>query len=142
MAHSKSKNWIHLVITTKHRQALIHPSAAPKIHQLLRTRLIEAKCYVRAVNGMPDHVHLLFLLNPQKALSAVVQQLKGGSSCLINQSNWLPYRFSWGTGYGAFSVSESGVERVNNYILNQQRHHTKRDFDAEWEMLLRVHELE
>jgi putative transposase len=37
-------------------------------------------------------------------------------------------KFAWQTGYAAFSVSESGVEKVFEYIKNQKSHHEKKYF--------------
>lgn len=69
MPHSFNKIWIHAIWATKERQPLIEPHAEKKIHDILREELREAGCPVRIVNGMADHVHLLFLLNPQKSIA-------------------------------------------------------------------------
>jgi REP element-mobilizing transposase RayT len=61
---------------------------------------------------MPEHVHCLFLINPQKSVAGVIKQIKGGSSHLINQNNLANYKFAWQTGYAAYSVSESLVGKV------------------------------
>lgn len=142
MAHSKSKNWVHLIFVTKYREPLITPAAEPFIHESLRRQLLGMNCPVEAINGMHEHIHILFLLHPQKALSDVVKQVKGGSSHAINQSNLLPYKFTWATGYAAFSVSESGVPIVKKYIQNQKEHHKKRNFDKEYQAFLKVHGLD
>ncbi|MEY3050523.1 MAG: hypothetical protein RLY31_308 [Bacteroidota bacterium] len=142
MAHSLSKNWIHLIFSTKNRAPLITPSAERFIHEQLRHQLISMNCPVDCINGISDHVHLLFLLHPQKALSGVVKQLKGVSSQVINQSNLIPFKFTWGVGYAAFSVSESGVPVVRRYIRYQKEHHRKRSFDSEYLDFLKLHGVE
>lgn len=35
-------------------------------------------------------------------------------------------------GYGAFSYSHSHIDKVYNYILNQQEHHKKKTFREEY----------
>lgn len=100
------------------------------------------QCHVETINGMREHVHLLFLLSPQKTLSEVVKQVKGGSSHAINQSGLLVNKFAWGTGYAAFSVSESSVSVVKKYIVHQKEHHKKRVFEIEYQEFLRLHGLE
>jgi hypothetical protein len=45
--------------------------------------------------------------------------------------------FSWQEGYAAFSVSSSQVPVVKKYIRNQEEHHRKRSFEAEFVALLR-----
>ncbi|MEZ4927643.1 MAG: IS200/IS605 family transposase [Saprospiraceae bacterium] len=139
MAHSKAKNWIHLVFCTKNREHFITPKAEPKIHQYLRDELRNMKCPVDSLNGMSEHIHILFLLHPQKSLSQVVRQLKGGSSHAINYSNLLPCKFAWSLGYAAYSVSESGVSAVRRYIQNQKEHHRKRSFIREYQEFLSLH---
>ena len=50
-----------------------------------------------------------------------------------------PAGFSWQSGYGAFSVSESNVEQVKLYIANQEEHHRKMTFQEEFRLLLKRH---
>ncbi|MBX2930034.1 MAG: IS200/IS605 family transposase [Saprospiraceae bacterium] len=142
MAHSKSKNWIHLIFSTKNRGPLITAEVEPAIHEQLRHQFIKMNCPVDTINGISDHVHILFLLHPQKALSDVVKQVKGASSHFVNHSDLMPYKFAWGVGYAAYSVSESGVPAVRKYIQNQKEHHRKRSFEEEYQAFLRLHGLE
>lgn len=88
---------------------------------------------------MPEHVHLLFLLNPQKAIADVLKQVKGATSHWINQQDFVEAKFAWQGGYGAYSVSESQLEKVYNYILNQKDHHKKQSFVKEYENFSRLH---
>ena len=95
-------------------------------------------CHIEIVIGMPEHVHSLFLLNPKKTIIEVLQQVKGGSSHTITHNNLIAEKFSWQTGYAAFSVSESAVEKVYSYIKNQKLHHTKRTFAEEYDEFLKL----
>jgi len=142
MAHSKSKNWIHLIIGVKNREPLLNMAVEAYIHNQLRQQLIGMNCYVDSINGIADHVHLLFLLHPQKALSEVVKQIKGANSHALNQSDLMREKFAWAVGYGAFSVSESGVPTVRKYIQNQKEHHRKKTYEEEYQAFLHLHRLE
>nr|WP_317047779.1 hypothetical protein [Pleomorphovibrio marinus] len=51
-------------------------------------------------------------------------------------------KFQWQEGYGAFSYSHSQVERIYNYILNQEKHHRKKSFRVEYLELLRKFEID
>lgn len=141
MPHSYTKIWIHAVFGTKNREPLIVASVKAEIHALLRQQVEEMDCKLLAINGMPDHVHLLFLLNPQKSIADIIKQIKGASSHQINQTGLVDGRFAWQTGYGAFSVSESGVEQVQQYIKNQEQHHAKMTFEQEYQRFLKLHAL-
>lgn len=141
MSNSFYKIWIHAVWTTKNREPLIHKNIEMKIHHYIRQQLIESGCPVRIVNGMPDHVHCLFLMNPNKTLSEIVKQVKGSTSHFINQQNIVSQKFSWQAGYGAFSVSESGKEKVFEYIKNQKKHHERRNVLQEVEAFVQLHDV-
>ena len=45
-------------------------------------------------------------------------------------------RFEWQRGYGVFSYHRSLVDTVYHYIQNQEAHHQKRTFRAEYLELL------
>jgi REP element-mobilizing transposase RayT len=141
MSHSFNKIWIHAIWATKERMPLIHNSIEQKVYQFMSNQLREQGCPVRIINGMPDHVHCLFLLSSQKSIAEVIKQIKGSSSHFINQENLTIDKFSWQTGYAAYSVSESGVEKVFQYIQNQKEHHQKKSFQEEYDEFLKLYGL-
>jgi len=98
MPHSFNKIWIHAIWSTKERLPLIHSSVAPKLYQYISEQLGELDCQPHLINGMPDHVHCLFLLSPQKSIAEVIKQIKGSSSHFINQNNLIADKFAWQTG--------------------------------------------
>ena len=141
MSHSYNKIWIHAVWSTKERLPLIKPKIETTIFSFISNQFKESGCPVRIINGMPDHIHCLFLMNPQKSISEVIKQIKGSSSHFINKENLINEKFSWQTGYAAFSVSESSVDKVYKYITNQKPHHQKQTFQKEYEEFLELHDL-
>ena len=104
MAHSYNKIWIHAVFSTKNRLPLIVPVTETKIYNNFKEQLTELGCKTSIINGMPNHVHLLFLQNPAKSISDILKQIKGSTSHWINEQNLIAAKFAWQTGYGAFSV--------------------------------------
>ncbi len=139
MPHSFNKLWIHAVWATKDRYPLVTNTYEKQIHSFIRQQLTELSCPVRIINGMPDHVHCLFLLNPQKSIADVIKQVKGGSSHAVNEQNLMQHKFAWQTGYAAFSVSESQLDRVFQYIQNQKQHHTKKTFMQEYDEFMKAY---
>ena len=89
-----------------------------------------------------EHVHALIDLPTSKSIEEAVQLPKGSSSHWINQNRLLRGRFSWGRGYGAFSVSHSHVNQVAAYIAGQEAHHRKKSFGKEFELFVRKYGLE
>ena len=142
MSHSLSRIWIHAIWSTKDRLRLIHPPAEPLIYDFLKGQFQEMSCPVKAINGMPEHIHVLFQLNPQKSLADVIKQVKGSSSHYINQQNLIPDKFSWQTGYAAFSVSGCSVDKIAYYIYSQKEHHAQKSFQSEFNEILIDHGFE
>ncbi|MCB9309034.1 MAG: IS200/IS605 family transposase [Lewinellaceae bacterium] len=141
MPHSYNKIWIHAIWSTKGRLPLLHPSIENKVYQFISEQLREQGCPVRIVNGMPDYIHCLFLLNPKKSMADIIKQIKGSSSHFINQSNLISEKFGWQNGYAAFSVSQSVFERVFHYINNQKQHHSKTSFIQEYDDFIKLNGL-
>jgi putative transposase len=94
------------------------------------------------INGMPDHIHLLFGLRPIQSLSDFMKQVKQDSSKWTNLNKLVIGKFSWQEGYGAFSYSKSQVPRITHYIQDQQEHHKKQSFSEEYLSLLRIHDID
>ncbi|GAB3927463.1 IS200/IS605 family transposase [Larkinella terrae] len=137
MSHSKTKIWIHAVFSSKDRQPLIQKKVRMILYPLIREQLTASGCYVDCINGVEDHIHILFLLNPQVAISDLMKHVKGSSSHEINRQNLIPEKFAWQTGYGAFSISESQIGRVRQYIANQEQHHRKMTFAEEYSQFMK-----
>jgi putative transposase len=140
--HSFNKIWIHAIWATKERMPLISGAIEKTVYEFISAQLREQGCPVRIINGMPDHVHCLFLLSPQKSIAEVIKQIKGSSSHYINQNNLISEKFAWQTGYAAYSVSESSVEKVFHYIYNQKKHHQKKTFQQEFDRFLKLYGVE
>ncbi|MGN6246845.1 MAG: IS200/IS605 family transposase [Ginsengibacter sp.] len=142
MSHSFNKIWIHAIWATKEREPFINLNVEEKLHEFIKGELNSQGCRVGIINGMPDHVHCLFLLNPNKPIAEVIKQIKGSSSHFVNQNNLVKEKFSWQTGYAAYSVSESVFEKVFKYIQNQKTHHQKKTFQQEYEEFIRLNGLD
>lgn len=142
MSHSYYKIWLHVVFSTKNRELVLYPPIESAMHTFLRQELITLGCPVRIINGMPDHLHLLFLQNPTRSVADIIRQIKGSSSHWINAEAPLTQKFAWQKGYGAFSVSESQLEKAALYIKNQKNHHAKLSYEKELEGFLKLHKIE
>lgn len=141
MSHSYNRLWIHAVLVTKFRRPLIGSKIESKVYSYLKEELKKMKCQPTIINGVSDHIHILFILNPDKSVADVIKQLKGGSSYFINSQKLLSTKFQWNRGYGAFSVSQSGSIPVFNYIKEQKQHHEKVKIGEEIKSLVTLHGL-
>lgn len=138
MQHSFNKIWVHTIWSTKGRLPLIDPRFEDVLFNFIGEQLREAGCPARIVDGMPDHVHCLFVLNPLRSISEIVKLVKGGSSHYLNGTNLTKEKFAWQKGYAAYSVSESQLEKAFHHIRNQKQFHQTKSFDNEFESLLRL----
>ena len=141
MPHSLKKIWIHAIWTTKDRLPLIEDIYEKTIHNCIENQFHALGCSLKIVNGISNHVHCLFLLNPKISISDIIKQVKGSTSHHINQNNLCSSHFSWQTGYAAYSVSESTAQKVFFYIHNQKEHHKSKTFNDEYEDFIKIYKL-
>lgn len=132
MANTYTQIHIHLVFAVKHRDGLIHPSFKDELYQYITGIIKHHNHKLMAINGMPDHIHILIGMRPSQSLSDLLQDIKGNSSKWINENKFLKVKFEWQEGYGAFSYSKSQVDSVIKYINNQERHHAIKTFREEY----------
>ncbi len=132
MSHSATNVLIHFIFGTCSRAPLIKPEMQAALHAYLGGIIRELGGVALSINGMPDHVHLLVRMPSTCSVAEVARLVKTNSSRWVHE-RWPEFKhFGWQRGYGAFSVSESGVDVVRQYILQQQQHHTKRSFREEF----------
>ncbi len=142
MPSTFTQNFYHTVFSTKHRANLITPALEARLYPFLGGIVRDLRCTLLAVNGMPDHVHLLIRYRPDLSHSELLQQIKGRSSKWVNETFSEFGHFSWQEGYGGFTVSQSAVPAVETYIACQKEHHERQDFQTEFLELLRLHGVE
>jgi putative transposase len=113
----------------------------PELFRHIRENALKKDIHLDFINGHLEHVHALVSLRGEQTISKVAQLLKGESSHWANQQNLLPGKLEWQDDYAGFSVSESQVNMVREYIKNQEEHHRTKSFGEEYAALLRAHGL-
>lgn len=131
MANTYTQIYIHIVFAVKGRQNLISNNWKDELYKYITGITINEGQKLIAINGMPDHIHILVGLKPNKALSDLVRDIKANSSRFINEKRWINGKFEWQTGFGAFSYNHSQLTNVINYIQNQEEHHKVKIFKEE-----------
>jgi len=133
----------HIVFSTKNRQPLITGEVKSRLYEYIGGTIRKQGGIALAINGMSDHLHVLAKLRADKAVSDVLRDLKANSSGWMHKVFPELKDFSWQNGYGAFTVSASQIEKVKEYIANQEKHHQKiGSFRDEFIKLLRANEIE
>lgn len=126
MANTYTQIHIQAVFAVQNRKSLIFNQWEENLHKVITTILQEYGHKMLQINGMPDHVHILFGMRPTQSLSDLMKYVKQRSSSWINDERLVGGKFSWQEGYGAFSYAKSQLPQVIRYISNIKKSITKR----------------
>src|SRR5262245_51978434 len=129
----------HLVYSTKHRLPQITADIRARLWEYLGGIVVGNGGIPIQIGGTDDHVHLLVTFRKHPALAHFMRTLKAGSSSWVHDTFRKAHEFQWQAGYGAFTVSHSGIDVVREYILKQDAHHRKQSFQDEFRALLVKH---
>ena len=129
--------WLHCVWNTKCRK----PVLVKEIREKLFGHIIEYSkskdIFIDKIGGYNEHIHCLISLGSEQSISKIMNLIKGESSHWLNSNKLITEKFEWQDDYFAISVSESIVDNVRRYILNQESHHTRKSFQAEIEEIIK-----
>jgi putative transposase len=115
----------HAVWSTKDRQPLIDSTWEKDLYGYLWGKATALECIPHAINGMPEHMHIVLSIPPRLTVAIIIGHLKGASSHRINEQ-FLAGKFAWQEEYSVFSISESALEKVVGYVNMQKQHHANR----------------
>ena len=111
----------HAVWGTKYRLPLIEAAWEEDLYGYIQGKAIALECFPHAINGMPDHIHLVISIPPKLAVATLIGHLKGATSHRVNEMFVSHNSFAWQSEYGVFSVSEKSLYRVVDYVNNQKK---------------------
>jgi REP element-mobilizing transposase RayT len=121
------------IIPIKHKEEL---------HKYSTGIIQNRKHKLLAINSMPDHIHIFIGYQPSQPLPDLLRDIKANTSKFINEKKWMPGKFQWQEGYGAFSYGHSQINDVIQYINSQEEHHKKASFKEEYLKLLQKFDVE
>src|SRR5438874_997358 len=142
MPGTYSKLLYHFVFSTKHRAEVITPMIEPRLHEYMGGIIRAEKAVAFQIGGMADHVHLLVRWRTDESIATLMRIVKSRSSAWVHDTFPTHQSFQWQEGYGAFTVSQSQSESVDQYIRQQPVHHRGKTFQGEFIALLKAHEIE
>jgi putative transposase len=132
MANTYTQIHIQVVFSVRDRDCIIKRFWKNELYQYITGIIQNHDHKVLAINGMPDHIHILFGMRPTQSLSDLMQDVKGDSSKWINKRGFVPGRFSWQEGFGGFSYGKSQIDNIIDYIKQQEIHHRRKSFIKEY----------
>ena len=137
---SYTKIWLHLIWGTyNHEKYLPDRNIRKRLSAYFYEYSKSRDIYMKANFVNSDHVHALIDMPTNISIENLLRLYKGSSSNWINKK--VDYKFGWSKGYAALSVSESILDKVVRYILNQEEHHQKLNFVEEYERLLKKYRI-
>jgi putative transposase len=128
------KIWVHVVFSTKYREPSLTKDILYQVKRRIMQNCKQGDIYLQSINGHLDHLHCLVSLGKEQTIASIVKDIKGASAFWLNENFFLYKEFLWQDDYFAISVSESQVQRVVNYIKNQENHHKNQTFIQEINM--------
>ena len=140
MSHTSGNILLHFIFSTQGRRPLIKPEFRDDLFAYLGGIVREMNGTALIINGAADHVHMLIRVRPVHSAADIARVVKANSSRWVREKH--SAGFSWQTGYGVFSVSESSVTAVTEYIARQQEHHKKHSFQEEFVAFLKRNHIE
>jgi len=128
---------VHVIFSAKDRQPMITPEVEPELYAYLGGTMRNLDSHCLAAGGTANHVHLLISQSKNLALSRLMEEIKKSSSKWIKTKGAALRTFGWQDGYGAFTIGQSQVEALQQYIARQKERHKKQTFEEELVALLK-----
>jgi putative transposase len=144
MPQSLANVLLHLVYSTKDRQPWLDDPQLRRELFAYKATILRDKVDSPAltIGGVADHVHILLSLSRNFAIKDVLEEAKTETTKWLKKQKTSLKDFHWQAGYGVFSVSQSNAPKVKAYIANQEMHHARGTYQAEFRMLCRRHGIE
>ena len=142
MGQSYIRIALHLIFSSKERKPIIDSSIDAELYSDLGGTCRKLDCRPIKVGGYRDHVHVLCFLSQKISLMKLLETIKSHSSKWIKTKGDQYRDFYWQDGYGAFSVGQSQIEKVKDYIARQKEKHAVRSFKDEVRAFLKKYAVE
>jgi putative transposase len=123
--------WVHLVFSTKNWEPMLTKEIRNELYRHMHANANQKNIWLDCAGGYSDHAHCIISLGREQTISKVAQLIKGESSYWLNKTYFGLSKFHWQDDFWATGISESHLQRVRDYISNQEKHHRKLTFKEE-----------
>jgi len=142
MANTYTQLYFHVVFAVNGRENYISIKWKNELYKYITGIVSNKNQKLMIINGMPNHIHLLIGTKPNCNLSDLVRDIKANSSKWINKKKLIVGKFEWQIGFGAFTVSQSQIPKIINYIKKQEEHHRIKTFREEYVEFLNAYKID
>lgn len=132
--------YVHVIITTLHREKLIQEKHRVRIEKYITGIISKHDCKLYAIYANPEHIHILISKSPKISEESLVETIQFQTEKFISNNKLCNYVFKLQNTCSAFSVSKSQVPKVCSYILNQKEHHKKTTFAKEYDDFIKFYQ--
>lgn len=137
-----SQIYIHIIFSVKGRHSLISPEWEEELYKYISGIIRNKGQKTLAINGIPNHIHILVGMRPSCCLSDLVREIKKASCLFVKEKRFTRFNFQWQEGFGGFSYNHSSLNHVIRYINNQKEHHKQQPFKDEYISFLKKFNVE
>jgi REP element-mobilizing transposase RayT len=88
---------------------LIHPSWEIELYKFITGIVTNKGQKMLAINGMPDHIHIVIGYKPSCCISDLVREIKKSTNTFIKEKKFTRFTFSWQEGFTAFTFSQRSM---------------------------------
>jgi putative transposase len=117
---------VHLVFVTKYRKKVFTSEVMRELKLIFDSVCKDFGATLSEFDGERDHVHLLVNYHPKISVSKLVNSLKGVSSRLLRNKGYSSIQQAlwgkslWSPSYFAGSCGGASIDKIRQYIENQQ----------------------
>lgn len=131
----------HIVFSTKNREFTLTKNNRYLLYKYISGLLENKKCHLYQINGIEDHLHIVTHIHPTVSLSSLIKDIKLSSSKFIKEQELFNKFSGWQEGYGAFTFNKKDINKLIEYVKNQETHHYQKTFKEEYVKLLSENEI-
>ena len=118
------KNQFHIIFSPKYRKPVLTGNVEKRLKEILYDEADKMGVEIKALEIMPDHVHMFIEFDPRLMLHKVVKKFKGKSSHILREE--FPFLKSsmpslWTRSYFSCSVGHISEDTIKKYIESQQK---------------------
>ena len=119
-----TRNQFHIIFSPKYRKPVLTGNVENRLKEIFYDEADKMDVEIKALEIMPDHVHMFIEFDPRLMLHKVVKQFKGKSSHILREE--FPFLKSsmpslWTRSYFSCSVGHISEDSIKKYIESQQK---------------------
>lgn len=130
-----------IVFSTKNRQPILKKENRKELFKYIWGILNNKNCHLYRINGVSDHIHIITHIHPTESVSDIVKVVKISSGNFIKSEKLFTEFEGWQDGYGAFTYKITALDRLIEYVKNQEKHHKNVSYKEEFISLLEEHKI-